>query len=392
MLQVVKKYMTYINRPIIIIYVIFFLYFVVEESLGIVVPLFFDERNISIVLYGILLSFTKMARAIVVIPISLKPVESKMKCLKITLFFDMIVFVVLIYTKSPIVTFIGFSILFITTSIINVILNPLLGTKADKNHIGIIFGIRDAFLYAGCFLGLLIIGIIKTMSTNTNLVWIFYSCIFVLVLFSVCSLEKEIVDKEECCLRKSNKQEDKVTIKGTSKELIFFCSILFVLGIGGACVNFVPLVAADVGVKVSNIFYVFSTSTFISSLLSITGGITLDKFNKKLLFQVDIVLLLLLLIMYSSGNSWILTIAIIISGISSVFDNASNIYVFANYSEDEVNCFWGIIGSVNLISFSIGTFLCGMLYEINFKFVFLFGILLNIVGLTMSLKLKNIEK
>lgn len=392
MLQKLRGYWSYINKAILVIYVIFFLYFLIEDSLGVMVPLFFEERNIRIVLYGTLLSFTKIVRAIIVVPISMQSVKNKMRCLKVTLLLDIFILIVLMNVKSTIVVFSGFSILFITTSIINVILNPLLGTKADKDHIGIIFGIRDAFLYAGCFLGLVIIGAIKTVSGNTNVVWIFYGCILGVIFFSACILEKNVLNEKAIHSETGHKEEEKTKIAGISKDLAYYLVILFILGVGGACVSFVPLAATDAGLKVNNIFYIFSTSTLFSALLSITGGITIDRFNKKFLFQADIVLFVLILLMYSSGNRWILMIAIMISGISTALDNASNIYVFTNYSEKEVNRFWGIIGSINLISFSIGTFLCGIIYEINYRFLFLFGIVLNVIGLFMSLKLKNIEK
>lgn len=393
MYQKFKKYFPYLTKSVVIIYIAFFLYFFVEESLGIIVPLFFEERKISIVLYGTLLSFTKIARAVVVIPISVQSTKKKMLCLKITFILDMLAFIMLINTKSIITIFVGFSCLFITTSILNVVLNPILGFSADKEHIGIVFGIRDAFLYAGCFLGLLIIGIMKTISNSTKIIWLLYCFIFGLVFFSICSLEKSFsdIDKSES-EEESIVQNEKIKMKGISKELSFYLVILFLLGVGGACTNFLPLVASNIGIKESGIFYIFSTSTFISSILAISGGIVLDKFNKKFLFQTDIVLFIIILIMYIIGNKWLLTVAILISGISTTFDNASNIYVFTNYSEEEVSRFWGLIGSINLISYSIGTFFCGIFYEKDYRLLFLFGIILNVMALIMSAKLKNIEK
>lgn len=167
---------------------------------------------------------------------------------------------------------------------------------------------------------------------------------------------------------------------------------MFILGISGACSNYVPLIALEIGIKENSIFYLFSSSTYITAILAIAGGITIDKFNKKKLFQIDIIFFIVILLLYCSTHPTVFIIAIIISGLSSALNNVGNSYIFTNYLEDEINCFWGVIGSISLVSFSIGSIICGILYQINYRYVFIFSIVLNILGLLMSIGMKDIEK
>lgn len=388
-MNVFKRIKIGLNKIIIYIIVIFFFYFMIEDSLGIVIPLFFEEKKINIIVYGTLLAVTRVMRAILVLPISRLSLSRKFSALKLIIAADIIILLGFTNASAPIIIFVGFSILIITTSVINVILNPVLGIQAE-DQIGIIFGIRDTFLYIGCFLGLLIIGKIKDLSNNTNFIWIFYCCIFVLIFIAIQKLEEEIKVGDLNDVLKENEVKEKN--KGMSKSLIYYSIVVFILGIGGAYASYLPLIAVQIGIKENSIFYIFSSATVFSAILAISGGIAIDRFNKKHLFQFDIIVLIVILILYSTNSKMVFIAAIILSGLATAFDNVLNAYVFVNFSEEEVNRFWGVIGSVNLISFSLGTFLGGLIYQYNYHILFIFGIALNMLGPVLSTRLKNIEK
>lgn len=389
-----KKDMLNLDKITVIIIIIFFSYFIIEDSLNIVIPLFFKEQKINIVLYGTLLAFTRVVRAVIVIPISFQTIYKKFTILKTILILDIIILLSFIKTSSQVIIFAGFCILIITTSVINVILNPIMGVQA-KDRVGIVFGIRDTFLYAGCFLGLLITGTIKDLPNGTDIIWIFYSCIFALIFIEIYKLEKKIKNKPWIEIPKEQKpikQKTKKRLLGLNKDLIYYIIVVFILGIAGAYSSYLPLIALDKGIQENSIFYIFSSSTLITAILAIFGGLAIDKFNKKKLFQLDILILIVILALFSVNNKIIFIIALIISGLATALDNVINAYVFANFSEDEVNRFWGIIGSVSLASFSLGTFLGGLVYELNYIYLFVFAITLNVIGLILSLKLKDVEK
>ena len=395
----IKKYG--MDKVTIIIIAIFFFYFMAEESMDIVIPLFFEEKGINIMLYGTLLAATRVIRAVIVVPISLQTLKRKFQILKLVIVLD--VFVLLLFTRTsyPVIVFAGFAMLLTTTSVVNVILNPILGFEA-KERVGIVFGVRDAFLYAGCFLGLLLIGSIRQFLGNMNLIWICYSMIFLIVFYCIWRLEKALpetqrkefeIEQEE--QKKEEKQADRrISAKkaGFSREMLYYLGVLFLLGISGGYANYLPLIATQNGIQENSVFYIFSSSTFLSAVLAITGGVAIDRFNKKKLFQMDILILMCLLPLYASGNRNIFILAVILAGLATAFDNVMNAYVFANFSEEEVNRFWGVIGGINLVSFSVGTFLSGMLYEWNYRYLVVFAFGINLLGLLLSMRLKDSEK
>lgn len=395
----IKKYG--MDKVTIIIIASFFFYFMAEESMDIVIPLFFEEKGINIMLYGTLLAATRVIRAVIVVPISLQTLKRKFQILKLVIVLD--VFVLLLFTRTsyPVIVFAGFAMLLTTTSVVNVILNPILGFEA-KERVGIVFGVRDAFLYAGCFLGLLLIGSIRQFLGNMNLIWICYSMIFLIVFYCIWRLEKALpetqrkefeIEQEE--QKKEEKQADRrISAKkaGFSREMLYYLGVVFLLGISGGYANYLPLIATQNGIQENSVFYIFSSSTFLSAVLAITGGVAIDRFNKKKLFQMDILILMCLLPLYASGNRNIFILAVILAGLATAFDNVMNAYVFANFSEEEVNRFWGVIGGINLVSFSVGTFLSGMLYEWNYRYLVVFAFGINLLGLLLSMRLKDSEK
>ena len=192
-----KLFRKSMSKNVPVMFAIFFLYFMISDSIDIVIPLYFKKLDINMGLYGGLLSFTKIMRALVIIPISLWSIKKKMNCLKIWLLVDMAVMLIFLNRLPTFIVLAGLSMIIITTSVLNVILNPLLGKEAGKEHVGKVFGIRDVFLYAGCFLGLFIVGIIKGISDSTNAIWIFYFCIFAVIYVTVSYIDKKVRKKAE---------------------------------------------------------------------------------------------------------------------------------------------------------------------------------------------------
>ncbi len=387
-----KLFRKSMSKNVPVMFAIFFLYFMISDSIDIVIPLYFKKLDINMGLYGGLLSFTKIMRALVIIPISLWSIKKKMNCLKIWLLVDMAVMLIFLNRLPTFIVLAGLSMIIITTSVLNVILNPLLGKEAGKEHVGKVFGIRDVFLYAGCFLGLFIVGIIKGISDSTNAIWIFYFCIFTVIYVTVSYIDKKVRKKaEDRDEEETPEKQEKGKHTGVSKELVYYLAVTFILGIGAECAEYVPLVAKDIGIQENSIFFLFSTSTVITSALAIVGGMIVDKYNKKRMFQLDIVIFIIIACMYCSSNIYIFTFAVIFGGLASILNNAANSYVFVNFTDEEVDKFWGMIGSVSLVSSSIGALLGGVAYEIGNKLPFILGIAIHVLGLLLSVRMKNTE-
>lgn len=109
------------------------------------------------------------------------------------------------------------------------------------------------------------------------------------------------------------------------------------------------------------------------------------------MFQLDIVIFIIIACMYCSSNIYIFTFAVIFGGLASILNNAANSYVFVNFTDEEVDKFWGMIGSVSLVSSSIGALLGGVAYEIGNKLPFILGIAIHVLGLLLSVRMKNTE-
>ena len=394
----IKKYG--MDKVTIIIIASFFFYFMAEESMDIVIPLFFEEKGINIMLYGTLLAATRVIRAVIVVPISLQTLKRKFQILKLVIVLD--VFVLLLFTRTsyPVIVFAGFAMLLTTTSVVNVILNPILGFEA-KERVGIVFGVRDAFLYAGCFLGLLLIGSIRQFLGNMNLIWICYSMIFLIVFYCIWRLEKALpetqrkefeIEQEE--QKKEEKQADRrISAKkaGFSREMLYYLGVVFLLGISGGYANYLPLIATQKRNPGKSCILYFSSSPFYRRFLGDYRGVVPTDLTRRNYSKMDILILMCLLlcmlretgIYLFSSDLW---------GLATAFDNVMNAYVFANFSEEEVNRFWGVIGGINLVSFSVGTFVSGMLYEWNYRYLFVFAFGINLLGLLLSMRLKDSEK
>lgn len=395
----IKKYG--MDKVTIMIIASFFFYFMAEDSMDIVIPLFFEEKGINIMLYGTLLAVTRVIRAVIVVPVSMQTLKRKFRILKFVIVSDVCVLLLFTRTSTPVLVFAGFAMLLTTTSVVNVILNPILGFEA-KERVGIVFGIRDAFLYAGCFLGLLLIGSIRQFLGDMNFIWICYSMIFLIVFYCIWRLEKALPEaqREEFEIEQEEQKKEETSTDsrndgkkvGFSREMLYYLGVVFLLGISGGYANYLPLIATQTGIRENSVFYIFSSSTFLSAVLAITGGVAIDRFNKKKLFQMDILILMCLLPLYASGNRNLFIFAVVLAGLATALDNVMNAYVFANFSEEEVNRFWGVIGGINLVSFSIGTFLSGMLYEWNYRYLFVFAFGINLLGLLLSVGLKDSEK
>ena len=128
-----KLFRKSMSKNVPVMFAIFFLYFMISDSIDIVIPLYFKKLDINMGLYGGLLSFTKIMRALVIIPISLWSIKKKMNCLKIWLLVDMAVMLIFLNRLPTFIVLAGLSMIIITTSVLNVILNPFLEKRQEKS-------------------------------------------------------------------------------------------------------------------------------------------------------------------------------------------------------------------------------------------------------------------
>lgn len=398
MINVYKNKLSFFvkNNKLLYFFIAFLLYFMFFDSFEITLPLYFGSKKIDIAILGTVLALSKMIRSIIVIPISRINNKYKLKFLMGFFVIDIAFLLLLIKTTNIVLIYIAFIVLLSTTSVFNVILNPFLASLVPKNKIGITFGVRDVFLYGGGFIGLLITGLISKYCGYTKL-FQYYILLFILLVIIVTLMQKHIFNmftdsEKETQEENSNIIDTKESIKEMNKDFLLFLIASSLFTIGMMSIPYVPLYGANIGVNESSIYYLFSSSIIISSVLAIAGGLIVDRYNKKKLFIFDGLISIIIFSLFVLDNKPLFIIGVLMTGLGTLFDNTTSAYLFNTFSEKYVDKYWGVVSSVSLISASAGVAFFGLIYKLNSTLVFPIAILVTSIAIIISVKLKDVEK
>lgn len=371
-------------------YIAFFLYFLYFDSFELTLPLFIKYIKMDVSLLGLIFATSKLFRSLLVVPISNLANKNKLKFLICVFILNIFLLFLVIIKPTKLNIFVFALVLLSTTSIFNVILNPKLGSIVPKNKVGITFGFRDVFLYAGGFLGLIISAFIKSKYSFDG-IFIFYIILFVLLIGVLIFLELKFKNtyNEENSIKKEKSFYLKFDITVfKNQDFLNFLISNSLLTMGLTCMAYVPLKASQIGIEEKNIYYLFSSSMIISSILSILGGILVDKFNKKRLIILDAIISLFIISCFLSSNKSFFILGIILIGLGSLFDNTVNAYLFNTFADEFLNKNWGIISFCNLISSSLSIYIFACIYKYNSDFVFILALILTSLGIASSKRLR----
>lgn len=380
----------------------FFIYFIYFESFEVTLPLFLNYLKIDVIFLGWILSISKVCRAIIVIPVSQIKKSDKINFLLFILFMNILFIIFMLNTKNSYIISVCSVILITTTSIFNVILNPRIGSKVSNDKIGITFAIRDIFLYFGGFTGLIISGyIIKNYRIDA--IFYFYIFLFIIlitILFIINKKEKRIQIEEKNNNYRMNISEyfgnikklfDFINKKEIEENMDFknyiVVNILFTVSV--MSFSYIPLYAIKMKIGESSIYYLFSSSLIISSVLSLVGGAIIDKFEKRKILVIDGLISLFIIMLFIFNIKSLFIIGIVMTGLGTLLDNANNAYIFNTFTEEFLDRKWGVISSINLIASSFGIILFGFIYKTNSNLLFPLAFIITILGIWKCRKLKK---
>lgn len=383
------------SKQVLYINFIFFIFFMISDSLDIFIPLLFKSRGFSVVAYGSFQSITVILRMIIIIVIANSSFKIKKRVLMATLGLNAIGIFIYQGVESELYFYCFFAVLVITRSIVNITLNPTLASLVPTEHLGKVFGIRDVFLNTGSVVGLILTGYLtKQVGYGGYYVFVFIS-FMVLIVFSwllkIKTKEIPIIDTKDDLNEEPHTQISKkeafFKLKD-KKNYVIFCMIGVLICIGNGIQSYYPIIGSNRGIVDNQIYLLFSGSLFITSVFSMLGGIIIDKYNKKKLYCLYVLscLVSVMILLPSFKSTFVISLAII--GVIGVLDNVHQVYFFEYFAEDNIDLLWAINGSLQMGIGFIIPICTGLLLEKSFQYTILFSSIAYFLAFVCVLKLK----
>jgi MFS family permease len=385
-----------INKMTIMINLLFFMYFFLYDSFAITVPLYLTHIKLKAIYLGYILSISTIIRAFISAPIASVKKDKKLNILAITLLLNIVSIILVVIEFNKYATMLGFIIIYSTITVLNVIINPMIASNSPNEKLGITFGVRDVFLYAGSGIGLVVVGSLLKKTTYSN---IFKLSILVFILMIILiKILNNIVFLNKKAEEKGKPENIEESICETTVKLrtfiydrtfLYYCIFSVFISIASSALSYVPLLGKKYQIADSSIYYIFSSSIIISALLSVLSGIIIDKFDKKKLYVGYTFMYLLICVLLCINNKTLFITAVIINGIATGFANIAPTYFFNIFDERKAEKYWGLTSSVTLTTTSIANILWGFIWDIQYTYVLFSGVIFIFITFLLSFGLKN---
>jgi nitrate/nitrite transporter NarK len=272
----------------------------------------------------------------------------------------------------------------------------MIASNSPNEKLGITFGVRDVFLYAGSGIGLVVVGSLLKKTTYSN---IFKLSILVFILMIILiKILNNIVFLNKKAEEKGKPENIEESICETTVKLrtfiydrtfLYYCIFSVFISIASSALSYVPLLGKKYQIADSSIYYIFSSSIIISALLSVLSGIIIDKFDKKKLYVGYTFMYLLICVLLCINNKTLFITAVIINGIATGFANIAPTYFFNIFDERKAEKYWGLTSSVTLTTTSIANILWGFIWDIQYTYVLFSGVIFIFITFLLSFGLKN---
>lgn len=341
------------------LFTLYFLYFFIVDALEITIPLYFEEIGIAATIMGLIFSLANGIRFTSSIFMIFKKYNYR-----IILFFIFFLlgFAALIFSLSQHYLLLTvFSILvFSTRSLFNINLNPVLLYSVSYDERGKLMGTRDIFLYSGSALGLFFCGYI--VQTSFLGVFILLFVLAILSIFIICFIKKDEINEDTKSHITSEKVNYKLIFK--NKTILKFCLLGFLGSFISGNLFLVPLLGNSIGVTYEHIFYTFTGSTIIAAILSYSGGIITDKFNKKVLLVVNMIFDLVMYVFLFLADSTVLFIICLgLMSIQYIFAPVFSVFFSEFFNKEEGEIAWKILVPFMLLAEMISPILWGIIWD-----------------------------
>ena len=391
-----EHFKTFLNlehfKKIVTINLLFFLFFLISDSLDVFVPLYLKSQNMPAINLGLLQSATLILRMFVVMLIAKPTLKTKKNILMIFIIINMINIFWIPRISNHFYFYYVFGLLMVSRSIFNGTMNPTLAKLLPDQLMGLGFGIRDVFLNLGSFLGLILSGLVTKHFGNSGF-YLFISTALVFLLLVLAMLKPNFEVKINSEYQKESSGPSKSSAfhslpRNYKVNFIRICLIGICLSFGKSAEIYLPNVANDIGFMDEHIFYLFSSSVLLTSFLSFAGGMIIDIFNKKHLYYAYILVSFLSVLFLSLHNKLFFSLSLFLIGINGVLDNIEQTYFFEFYKSFNLDGLWAINAAVQMgASFFVPTFM-GFLYDIGFQAMIISCFIFLLISLFLSFGLK----
>ncbi|MHA1647355.1 MAG: MFS transporter [Promethearchaeota archaeon] len=390
-----KTFSKLFSKELVLLYLTFFVFFMLNEIIGLGGDLFFTENEEYIFLSALKIFGTI---SLIFFPMLIVRLSTKIGNIWVARIAVIVLSILgaLIFLDERLI----YPYIFTFPVIIRLInngLNPYIIKKSKnsdplQDNLSKVFSIRDFFLYLGCGLGALIGTILKKL--NPSYIFLFQTTtIIILILLAILFFGlKPQKSKEEPGLIEKEKVEadNKMKFKDikNKKYLVIFLVISCLNSFIGTLFVFLPTLAFFSGLNVIDIFQSFSIGYIIVAFLSIGIAFIAPKSKKKTIYLIDLIfdVIPLSLILFSNGNLIIMSIAIILFIGRDFIKPISMDYFFSWFSSNETEYIWGLIGTIpSLVSFGF-TLLIPILIVINWKIPILIAIAIAVVITIIAFK------
>lgn len=363
----IKDFFKLKNMPVMIrIYILFFLFFLLSDSLDVFIPLYFKQQGKSVVGYGALQSVTTILRIIAVNSIAGPRNRMKKQILLFVMLLNVVNIAAFTFVQSMLLFYLVFGLLMVTRSIFNAVLNPALAKSLPETYLGMGFGVRDVFLNLGSAVGLFISGFL-TSRFQSEAMFLFIGICCVLLVISILRLKRELspaslpdlMDEKAGLPAKAQETFLKLP-KRLQINFITVCVIGVCISLGTSVQSYMPYIGADMGFQESSVYYLFSSSVVITALFSVAGGVIIDKCNKKALYFVYVIICLLcvLLLLFPFKAAFIGSLFLL--SIRGVLDNIEQTYFFDYFRGYHIDSLWARNATVLMLTGAAAPALTGV--------------------------------
>ncbi len=363
-----------------LIFVLFFIFFLFYDNLVFTIPFLLKDNNISLRYFGYILAGGTILRSILGGYLSNKGDNLKIKFYLYSI--GIITAFLAFFFENIIFLTIFFILVISVATTFNITLNPIISRINKNDNLGIVFGVRDVFLYMGSGLGLAAAGYLLKNGFDSiikfNLIMGIILLLFSIYFFVTISKNNKIVLKETI----QYKYKDVIKDKDITQYL--FLTIVFTLA--GGAISFLPLFGEEIEINKRLIYYIFSGSIFISAFFSLVGGYLIDKFNRKGMYLLYILAYIIIYISLLFNNKILFYIAVFFYTFNMIIANVLPSYFFENYNDN----YWGLVSTVSLISGSFIDIFIGYFWSDRKEFIIYFMLTLSILSFLLAIKiLKN---
>lgn len=168
-----------------------------------------------------------------------------------------------------------------------------------------------------------------------------------------------------------------------NKTTISFCVLGFLGSFISGSFFLIPYLGNEIGVSYENIFYAYTGSTVIAAIFSYFGGVITDKFSRKKLMILSMILNLLLYSFLFAANSIILfVICLLLISLQYIFSSVFPVFFSDFFNEEEGQVAWKMLVPFILAAEMIAPTIWGVIWDSSMReYTFLISVLLVLVEL-----------